>query len=91
MPAHCGSVFFKPVMIDTNSINQFSENAQVVKTQVQANWPFICAAAVLIRTELKNFNAWCVGVAEFFMRHGGVVLVLKKVLWNPDADHDPLK
>lgn len=78
-------------MIDTNQVNQVAETAQAVHAQLTANWPAICAAAVIVARELRNFNLWVVGVAEFVIRHGGAGMILKKLLWNPDSDQNRLK
>jgi hypothetical protein len=78
-------------MIDTNQISQAAQDAAAIHAQLSANWPAICAAAVIVARELRNFNLWIVGVAEFVIRHGGAALILKKLLWNPDADQNRLK
>jgi len=72
-------------MIDTNLINQTGEVVKAAHEQLSANWPAICAAAVLIARELKNFNAWLAGVAGFVIQHGGLGCLLWKLLWNPPA------
>ena len=72
-------------MIDTNQLAQAAQDVAVVKSQVSANWPAICAGAVIVARELRNFNLWVVGVAEFVIRHGGAALILKKLIWNPAA------
>ena len=72
-------------MIDTNAIVQTVQNVAVVKDQVTLAWPTICAVAVIVARELGRFNAWAAKVAEFAIRHGGVGLLLKKLLWNPAA------
>lgn len=63
-------------MLDSNQVAQIGETAQAVKTQVTANWPFICAVALWLRTELKNFS-------EYVMGHGGFGMMAIKLLWNP--------
>jgi len=78
-------------LIDTNQVQQAAETVAAVKSQVTANWPAICAASVIVARELRNFNLWCVGVAEFVIRHGGAAVIAKKLLWNPDVDQNPLK
>ena len=70
-------------MLDTNQINQVFVEGQQVKDQVQANWPTICAAAVIVARELRNFNLWCVGLAEFVIKHGGIAWLAWKLFWNP--------
>ena len=72
-------------MINTNDIAQASQDVAVVKQQVTLAWPTICAVAVIVARELGRFNAWCVSVAEFVIRHGGIGLLLKKLFWNPAA------
>ena len=63
-------------MIDTNQINQAVAMAADVKAQVATNWPAICAGALWLRTELKN-------VSEYIISHGGLGMIIKKLLWNP--------
>lgn len=71
-------------MIDTNQIAQAAQDAAAIKAQVALNWPAICAAAVIVARELRNFNLWCVGVAEFVIKHGGALMIARKLLWNPE-------
>lgn len=63
-------------MIDSNQVAQIGETVQSVKTQVSLNWPFICAVALWLRTELKN-------VSEYIIGHGGFWMIVKKLWWNP--------
>ena len=65
-------------MIDTNQIQQAVQDAAVIKSQVSANWPAICAGALWLRTELKNFSEYIIG-------HGGLGMIVKKLLWNPEV------
>ncbi len=69
--------------IDTNSVAQAFEKAAFVKSQVQANWPMICAVAVIVARELRNFNAWVRSLAEFVIAHGGILMITKRLFWNP--------
>jgi hypothetical protein len=78
------------MMPDTNQVAQAAATAVAIHEQVSANWPAICAASVIVARELRNFNAWCLGVAEFVIKHGGGLMIVKKLLWNPDADQNPL-
>ena len=73
-------------MMDTNQINSAVATAQDLHAQLSANWPAITAAAVIVARELRNFNVWVVGVAEFVIRHGGVVMIARKLIWNPSAN-----
>jgi len=73
-------------MLDTNQINQVTAVAQDVKAQLQMNWTAIAFGAALAGREIRNFNLWCAGVAEFVIRHGGAGLILKKLFWNPGAE-----
>lgn len=66
-------------MMDTNQFNQ----GIVVAQQVQANWPMICAAAVIVSRELRNFNVWLKAVMEWVISHGGFGWILWKLVWNP--------
>jgi hypothetical protein len=72
-------------MLDTNQINQVIADGHQLTGAVQANWPAICAASVVVARELRNFNLWCLGVAEFVISHGGIGMLVKKLLWNPPA------
>jgi hypothetical protein len=69
--------------IDTNQIAQAAADAVAIKAQVQANWPAIAACAVVVARELGNFNTWCAGIAEWIIKHGGIGMLVKKLLWNP--------
>ena len=71
--------------LDTNQVNQVAAVAVDVKTQVSANWPAICAAALWCRTELNNLNRWALAVAEYSIAHGGVIAFVQKFFWNPPA------
>lgn len=70
-------------IIDTNQLNQAFDAAKDIHAQVQMNWVGISAAAVLIRTELQNFNTWCRDVADWTIGHGGVGWIIRKLIWNP--------
>ena len=70
-------------MIDTNQIALAGQAIQAVHAQVQTNWPAIVFAAALIGRELRNVNAWLWQLAEFVIHHGGLVMLGKKLLWNP--------
>ena len=70
-------------MIDTNAINQASDVVRTAHEQLAANWPAICAVAVLVARELKAFNAWLAGAAGFVIKHGGAAMILRKLIWNP--------
>ena len=74
-------------MMDTNQINSAFDTAQALHARMSANWPAICAAAVLVARELKNFNLWLAGAAGFVIRHGGAVMILRKLIWNPAANY----
>jgi len=69
--------------MDTNQINSAFDTAQALHARMSANWPAICAVAVLVARELKAFNAWLAGAAGFVIQHGGAALILKKLIWNP--------
>lgn len=73
-------------MLDTNSISQAGEVVTAVKAQVTANWPAICAAAVIVARELKNLNGWAVRVAEYIISHGGLGKIVCKLVWNPEPN-----
>lgn len=72
-------------MIDSNTISQVNETALAAKAVAQQWWPTACAVAVIVARELRNFNQWVVSVAEFVMRHGGVGMIFKKLIWNPEV------
>lgn len=76
-------------MIDTNTIQQVGDVVQAAKAQWAANGPALALGAALVAREIGRFNAWCVGVAEFVIRHGGLGMIAKKLLWNPAANGDP--
>ena len=78
-------------MIDTNQINQVAQDAAAIHAQLSANWPAICGVAVIVARELRNFNLWVVGVAEFVIRHGGIAWLFWKLVWNPPLKTQFLK
>lgn len=66
-------------MIDTNQIQQAASDVAAIKSQVAANWPAICAGALWLRTELKNFS-------EYVISHGGLGWMFCKLFWNPPKE-----
>ena len=70
-------------MIDTNTISQANDTALAAKAVAQQWWPTLCAVAVIVARELRNFNVWLVSVADYVISHGGIGLIIKKLLWNP--------
>ena len=72
-------------MIDTNLINNAGDALQTAHAQLQLNWPAISAGAVIVARELANFNRWLAGVAEFVISHGGVAMIARKLIWNPNS------
>jgi len=71
-------------MIDTNQLNQVLADGHQISGAVTANWPAICAASVIVARELRNFNLWCINIAEFVIKHGGIGMIVNKLLWNPE-------
>lgn len=69
--------------LDTNQIAQAGQALQAVHEQVQLNWPFVCAVAVIIARELKRVDEWLAAKAEWVIEHGGAARLLKKLIWNP--------
>ncbi len=72
-------------MLDTNLINSAGDVVTAAKAQWSVNGPALALAAALIARELRNFNLWVVGVAEFVIRHGGIGWLIWKLIWNPPA------
>lgn len=72
-------------MIDTNAIQQAGDVIQAAKAQWSVNGPALALGAALVAREIGRFNAWCVGVAEFVIRHGGIFMIARKLIWNPPA------
>jgi hypothetical protein len=70
-------------MIDTNQIQQIADTALAVKQQAVNWWPTLAPLAYIVGREVRAFNAWLFTVAEFVITHGGVGLIIKKLLWNP--------
>jgi hypothetical protein len=62
--------------VNTNDPQQLLDHAIAIKQQVETNWPAICAAALWLRTEIRN-------VAEYIIGHGGIGMLLLKLFWNP--------
>lgn len=72
-------------MIDTNQLAQVVNDAKTVHATLADNWPAICAVAVIAARELRNFNAWLAGLAGFVIQHGGIFMIVKKLIWNPEV------
>lgn len=72
-------------MIDTNTINQAGDVLQAAHAQWQINGPALAFGAALIAREIGRFNTWCVGVAEFVIRHGGIFMIAKKLICNSEV------
>lgn len=72
-------------MMDTNTIQQAGAVVAETKAQLQLNWPAISAGAVIIARELKNFNEWLAGIGAAVIRHGGIFMIVKKLIYNPKA------
>lgn len=72
-------------MIDTNLINQAGDAVQTLHAQAALNWPAISAGAVIVARELKNFNEWLAGIGAAVIRHGGIFMIVKKLIWNPEV------
>jgi hypothetical protein len=68
--------------MNTNDINQAVAVAQDIHSQVQTNWPAICAFAVVASRELRNFNVWLKTVAEWIISHGGIGRLAGKLIWS---------
>ena len=77
-------------MIDTNTIANVNETAQAAKAVAQQWWPTIVAVAVIVARELRNFNAWLFSLSEYVIQHGGVLMLAKKLVWNPPSEGKPL-
>lgn len=72
-------------MIDTNTIQQAGDTVAVAATQLKVNWPAVSAAAVIVARELKNFNEWLAGLGAAVIRHGGLLMIVKKLIWNGET------
>jgi hypothetical protein len=72
-------------MLDTNQINQAVAVVQDVKNQVQMNWTAIAFAAALIGREVNNLDNWLMAKTEWIIDHGGIGVLIKKLLWNPNV------
>jgi hypothetical protein len=86
-------------MIDTNSILQVASQVAAAQTAAHevltalnaqrsqlAPWlPAIAIAAAWLGRELTRFSAWLQTAAGKIIAHGGLVKILIKLFWNPDA------
>ena len=72
-------------MIDTNSITQAAQTVAEAKTQFSPYLPTLAIAFGWAGRELRNFNAWLFLASEYVIGHGGIVMILKKLIWNPPA------
>jgi len=74
-------------MISPSTIAQANDTALAAKSLAQQWWPTLCALAILLGRELRNFNAWLGNVSGYVIAHGGLALILWKLLWNPQANN----
>ena len=78
-------------MIDTNQVQQAAQVVAEAKSQFAPYVPALAVAAAWAGRELKNFNAWCAGVAQYVIAHGGIGWLIWKLLWNPPASNQSIK
>lgn len=69
-------------MIDTNQLQQITDTAQIVKSQLQPWMPAIAVGAAWLGRELSRFNAWMASSAEKIIAHGGIIKFIGKLFWN---------
>lgn len=72
-------------MLDTNQINQVAQNVATVKEQLSPYLPALAVAAAWAGRELRNFNNYIFELGEYAIAHGGIGMLLKKLIWNPPA------
>ena len=70
-------------MIDTNTIVQAAQDAAIAKATLAPYLPALAVAAAWAGREIRNFNNWVFDLGEYFIAHGGMLVYLKKIFWNP--------
>lgn len=77
-------------MIDTNSIVQLGQTAQVAKNEISPWLPAMAVAAAWLGRELNRFTAWSAEAAEKIMAHGGLIRIGIKIFWNSETGETPV-
>lgn len=72
-------------MIDTNLIPQAAQDVATIKTQLSPYLPALAVAAAWAGREIRNVNLYVENVAAKIIAHGGLGMIVKKLLWNPGA------
>jgi len=75
-------------MIDTNQVQQAFDAAATVKTQLSPYVPALAVAAGWLGREIRNLNIWLLNASEYIIAHGGILMIARKLLWNP-APNNP--
>jgi hypothetical protein len=75
-------------MLDTNQVQQVAAVAAEAKAQLTPWLPAIAIGAAWLGREIRNLNAWLFNAAEFVIQHGGIGMILAKLVWNPAAMND---
>ena len=70
-------------MIDTNQVQQLAQVGAEIKTQVSPWLPALAVGAAWAGREVRNFNAWLINGAEYVIGHGGLGMIIRKLIWNP--------
>ena len=68
---------------DTNTVQQLGQTVAEVKTQLSPYVPALAVAAAWLGREIRNFNAACLRTAEYISGHGGILMMIRKLVWNP--------
>ena len=77
-------------LLDTNSVAQIGQTAQAIKIQLNPWLPAIAIAAAWLGRELNRLAAWSAIAGEKIIAHGGLLMITKKILWNPTPSVVPL-
>lgn len=72
-------------MIDTNQVQQAAQVVAEAKVQFSPYLPALAVAAAWCGREIRNFNVWLFNACEYMRSHGGIALLLWKLIWNPPA------
>ena len=70
-------------MIDTNQVQQAADTVALAKASLAPYLLALAVGAAWAGREIRNFNLWLFNAAEFVIGHGGLGMILKKLIWNP--------
>ena len=77
------------ILPDTNQVQQIAQTAAEIKTQISPYLPALAVAAAWAGRELRNLNASLLATSEWLIAHGGMLMIARKLIWNPSTPQSP--